>query len=252
MEAFHTRTQMLLGGQGIEKLKNAHVALFGLGGVGGFAAEALARAGVGSFDLIDHDVVAESNINRQIIATVKTIGRNKAEVMKERIMEINPRAKVTARPVFYLPETAWQFDFSRYSYVIDAIDTVTAKIDLILQAKAQGVPVISAMGAGNKLDPSLLRVGDIYETKGCPLARVMRRELRKRGVEQLKVVYSTEKAIKPLADFAGADPAENPRPVPGSVSFVPSVAGLYLAWQVIMDLSGLSSGLNQDKEFDDE
>lgn len=224
-----SRTELLIGKESLEKLQNATVAVFGVGGVGGYVVEALARSGVGSFELIDNDTVSLSNLNRQIIATRETIGRDKVEVMKERIHSINPEAKVTMRKCFYLPEVAEEFDFSKYSYVVDAVDTVTAKIDIIMRSKAVGVPVISSMGAGNKLDPTKFRVADIYATSGCPLAKVMRRELRKREVEALKVVYSTEEAI------------QTGQRVPGSVAFVPSVAGLIVASEVIKDLISVNS-----------
>ena len=220
------RTRLLIGEEGLAKLKKARVAVFGVGGVGGFAVEALVRSGIGAFDLIYNDTVALSNLNRQIIATRDTIGKLKVEVMRDRILSINPQAEIRMYPCFYLPENAAEFDFSQYSYVVDAVDTVTAKIDIIMQAQAAGVPVISSMGAGNKMDPTRFEVTDIYKTTVCPLARVMRRELKKRGVKQLKVVYSTEKAIK-----TGAD-------VPGSIAFVPSVAGLIVAGEVIRDLIG--------------
>ena len=220
------RTRLLIGEEGLAKLKKARVAVFGVGGVGGFAVEALVRSGIGAFDLIDNDTVALSNLNRQIIATRDTIGKLKVEVMRDRILSINPQAEIRMYPCFYLPENAAEFDFSQYSYVVDAVDTVTAKIDIIMQAQAAGVPVISSMGAGNKMDPTRFEVTDIYKTTVGPLARVMRRELKKRGVKQLKVVYSTEKAIK-----TGAD-------VPGSIAFVPSVAGLIVAGEVIRDLIG--------------
>ena len=224
-EAF-ARTEMLLGAEAMEKLKTMRVALFGIGGVGGYAAEALARSGVGAMDLIDHDVIAVSNLNRQIIATGKTIGRYKAEVMKERILDINPECTVTTHICFYLPDNKELFDFSRYSYVIDAIDTVTAKIQLVLQAKEAGTPVISCMGTGNKLNPAGLEVADLYQTSVCPLARVMRRELKARGIKRCKVVYSRETAVH----------TELGR-TPGSVSFIPPVAGLILAGEVIKDLT---------------
>ena len=188
MKEQFARTQLLLGAEGLEKLAKARVAVFGIGGVGGYVVEALARSGVGAFDLIDNDTVCLSNLNRQIIATQNTIGQYKVDVMKERILSINPEAVVNARRCFYLPETADQFDFSEYSYVVDAVDTVTAKIDIIMQAQKAGVPVMSSMGAGNKLDPTKFQVADIYKTSVCPLAKVMRRELKKRGVKKLKVV----------------------------------------------------------------
>ncbi|MCC8048914.1 MAG: tRNA threonylcarbamoyladenosine dehydratase [Oscillospiraceae bacterium] len=244
-----SRTELLLGSAGMERLSRARVAVFGVGGVGGFAAEALARSGVGSIVLIDDDRVCLTNINRQIIATRKTVGRYKTEVMRERILDINPAAEVEERRCFYLPENADEFDFSRYSYVVDAVDTVTAKLEIITRAQVCGVPVISCMGAGNKLDPTRFRVADIYETKICPLARVMRRECRKRGIMALKVVYSTEESIVPQ-ESAGtscrtgcvcppgtARSCAQRRDIPGSVAFVPSVAGMILAGEVIKDLA---------------
>ena len=215
----------------IHKLEQAHVILFGVGGVGGYVAEALARSGIGHLSLVDKDIVSESNINRQIIATMKTVGRPKVEVMKERIEEINPEAKVDIYHCFYLPETADRFDFKTYDYVVDAVDNVTAKIELALRAKAAGVPMIASMGAGNKLDAARFEVSDIYRTSVCPLAKVMRRELKKRGVDSLKVVYSREEPIKNEA--AGE---EGRRSTPGSVAFVPSVAGLILAGEVVKDI----------------
>lgn len=219
---------MLLGDAAMERLAAAKVAVFGIGGVGGYVVEGLARSGIGSFILIDHDKVSKSNINRQIIATEQTVGQNKTSVMKRRILEINPTAEVEERQCFLLPENAGEFDFSCYSYVVDAVDTVTAKLEIIVAAKACHVPVISSMGTGNKLDPAKLQVADIYETKICPLAKVMRHELRKRGVESLKVVYSTEEpAIPSLPD----------KVIP-SVAFVPSVAGLMIAGEVVKELLG--------------
>ena len=233
MEHQWIRTELLLGEEAVERLKNSRVAVFGVGGVGGYVAEALARTGVGTFDLIDKDTVSVSNINRQIIATHSTVGRVKVEVMKERILEINPEAEVHIHKCFFLPENASEFDFSKYSYVVDAVDTVTAKIELVMQAQKAGVPIISSMGAGNKLDPSKFEVTDIYKTSVCPLARVMRRELKKRDVKHLKVVYSTEKALEPKFDLSEK---EGRRAVPGSVAFVPSAAGLIAAGEVINDL----------------
>lgn len=228
------RTGLLLGEDAMEKLNHSTVAVFGIGGVGGFAAEALARSGVGHLVLVDDDVVSESNINRQIIATHKTVGRPKVEVMKERILEIWPEAVVETRQSFFLPENAGEFDFSSYDYVIDAIDTVTGKIELAVQAEQSGVPIISSMGAGNKLDPTKFEVTDIYGTSVCPLARVMRKELKKRKISKLKVVYSREKAMEPLVKIAEEG---GKRQVPGSTAFVPSVAGLILAGEVIKDLT---------------
>ena len=211
----------------MEILKNARVAVFGIGGVGGYVTEALARSGVGALDLTDKDRVCLSNLNRQIIATHKSIGKYKTEVMRERILDINPEAEVRTHECFYLPETKGEFDFSSYSYVVDAVDTVTAKLSLAEEAKAAGVPIISSMGAGNKLNPFLFETADIYETSVCPLARVMRRELRKRGIDHLKVVYSKEAPLRPLREADG----------PGSTAFVPSVAGLLIASEVIRDLT---------------
>lgn len=233
MENQWIRTELLLGEEAVERLKNSRVAVFGVGGIGGYVAEALVRTGVGTFDLIDKDTVSVSNINRQIIATHSTVGRVKVEVMKERILEINPEAEVHIHKCFFLPENASEFDFSKYSYVVDAVDTVTAKIELVMQAQKAGVPIISSMGAGNKLDPSKFEVTDIYKTSVCPLARVMRRELKKRDVKHLKVVYSTEKALEPKFDLSEK---EGRRAVPGSVAFVPSAAGLIAAGEVINDL----------------
>lgn len=231
MQEQFARTALLIGQESVERLGKKKVAVFGIGGVGGHAAEALARSGVGRFLLVDSDRVALSNVNRQIVATLDTVGRLKTEVMRERIMSVNPRAEVETRECFFLPENAHTFDFSDCDYVVDAVDTVTAKLELILCAKRAGVPVISSMGAGNKLDPTRFEVADIYETSVCPLARVMRRELRKGGVDSLKVVYSREEAMKP----SGAD-------VPGSVAFVPSVAGLIMAGEVVRDLCGGKDG----------
>ena len=200
-----SRTQLLLGKDNMDRLAEAKVAIFGIGGVGGYVAEALARSGVGSFVLVDDDKVCLTNLNRQIIATRKTVGKYKAEVMRDRILEINPDAEVEVRKCFYLPENADEFDFNEYSYVVDAVDTVTAKLEIIMRAKECGVPVISSMGAGNKLDPTKFQVADIYKTSMCPLAKVMRRELKKRGVKKLKVVYSTEKPTRPLDDMSVPD-----------------------------------------------
>lgn len=226
------RTELLLGEASMAALRQAKVAIFGIGGVGGHVAEALARSGVGAFVLVDRDVVSVSNINRQIIATTRTVGRSKAQLMKERILEINPEASVEVRDCFFLPENADDFDFSSYSYVVDAVDTVTAKLELVARAVEAGIPVISSMGAGNKLDPTRFEVADIYDTSVCPLARVMRRELKKRGIERLKVVYSREEALTPKQILSD----ESKRVIPGSVAFVPSVAGLILAGEVVKDL----------------
>ncbi len=227
-----SRSGLLLGKDGMEKLKNSRVAVFGIGGVGGHAAEALARTGVGSLDLFDNDTVSLTNINRQIIATLDKVGEYKVDVMKERIALINPDAQVIANRCFFMPDNSAEFDFTQYDYVIDAVDTVTAKLELVMKSQEAGVPIICSMGAGNKLDPTAFQVTDIYKTSVCPLARVMRNELRKRGVKKLKVVYSQEPAITPL-------PSEEEcakKSVPGSVAFVPSVAGLILAGEVIKDL----------------
>ena len=234
-----SRTEILFGREAMEKLKNARVAVFGIGGVGGYVCEALVRSGVGCLDLIDNDTVSVTNLNRQIIATHKTIGKYKTDVMKERILEINPKAIVYTHPCFFLPETAEQFDFTQYDYVVDAVDTVTAKIEIIMRAKEAGVPVISSMGAGNKLDPAQFKVADIYKTSMCPLAKVMRREMKKRGIKKLKVVYSEEKPIRPSGAAAEECKAEcaGRRDVPGSVAFVPSVAGLIIAGEVIKDIA---------------
>lgn len=219
-----SRTEALIGSRALDVLEQSVVAVFGLGGVGGHAAEALARSGVGSFVLVDSDRVAMSNLNRQMVATLSTVGEYKTDVMRRRILEINPRARVEVRRCFFLPETASEFDFSGYSYVVDAVDTVTAKLELVMKAGEAGVPIISSMGAGNKLDPTKFQVADIYDTSVCPLAKVMRRELKARGVESLKVVYSQE-------------PPVVRRRVPASIAFVPSVAGLIMAGEVIKDLT---------------
>ena len=244
-----SRTELLLGKEAMNKLENSRVAVFGIGGVGGYVCEALVRSGVGSFDLIDDDKVCLTNLNRQIIATRKTVGQYKTEVMRDRILEINPKADVRIHQCFYLPENASDFDFSEYDYVVDAVDTVTAKIELIIRAKESGTPIISSMGAGNKLDASAFRVADIYKTKVCPLAKVMRRELKKRGVKKLKVVYSEEQPIRPIEDMAiscrshcicppGAKhKCTERRDIPGSVAFVPSVVGLIIAGEVVKDLT---------------
>jgi tRNA A37 threonylcarbamoyladenosine dehydratase len=240
------RTEMLLGQEAMERLAKARVAVFGVGGVGGYVVEALARSGVGALDLIDNDVVAESNINRQILALSSTLGRPKTEVAAERVKDINPDCKVTAYQMFFLPGTKDQFDFTRYDYVIDAIDTVTGKLCLIECAKAAGVPVISAMGAGNKRNPSGFKVSDLYDTQFDGLARIMRKECRKRGIESLKVVWSEEEPMTPeegntAFDLTSAeDAASSRRSTPGSVAFVPSVAGLVLAGEVVKDLAGFA------------
>lgn len=231
------RTAYLLGQDAINRLANSKVAIFGVGGVGGYVAEALARAGVGHLDLIDKDVVSVSNINRQIIALHSTVGSYKVDVAADRIKDINPDAVVNAYRTFYLPETAHEFDFSSYDYVVDAIDTVTGKIQLVLKAQEANTPIISSMGAGNKLDPTRFEVADIYKTSVCPLAKVMRRELKSRGVKKLKVVYSKEPPMTPKELIT-----DNGKRVPGSISFVPSCVGLIIAGEVIKDLTGIKNG----------
>ena len=233
-ETWCSRTEILLGTDSIERLAQAAVAVFGIGGVGGFAAEALARSGIGRLELIDHDTVSVSNMNRQIVALHSTVGKYKVDVMKARILDINPEIEVVAHKCFYLPETAKQFDFSKYDYIVDCIDTVTGKLQLIEAAKAAGVPIICSMGAGNKLDPTAFEVADISKTSVCPLAKVMRRELKKRNIKSVKVVYSKEEPVE-----AKVEVVENTgrRSVPGSCAFVPSVAGLILAGEVIKDLA---------------
>lgn len=233
-----SRTEMLLGSGAMERLADARVAVFGIGGVGGHAVEALARSGVGALDLIDNDTVSITNLNRQLVAAKSTVGRAKVDVMKDRILDINPEARVYVHKCFFLPETAGNFDFSKYDYVIDAVDTVTAKIALIMQAEMAGTSIISSMGAGNKLDASAFRVADIYDTRVCPLAKVMRRELKKRGIERLKVVYSEEQPKEARVISSEVIP-EGKRTIPGSVAFVPSVAGLIIAGEVVKDLAGL-------------
>ena len=244
-----SRTELLLGKEAMEQLSKARVAVFGVGGVGGYACEALVRSGIGAFDLIDDDKVCLTNLNRQIIASRKTVGKYKTDVMKERMLEINPDVDVAIHKCFFLPENADEFPFEEYDYIIDAVDTVTAKIELVMKAQEKNVPIISSMGAGNKLDASMFQVADIYKTKVCPLAKVMRRELKKRGVKKLKVVYSEEKPTRPIEDMAiscrtncicppGAKhKCTERRDIPGSVAFVPSVAGLIIAGEVIKDLS---------------
>lgn len=229
MEDMFSRTSLLLGKDGTERLSKARVAVFGAGGVGGYAIEALVRSGVGEIDIFDSDTVSVSNLNRQIIATTDTVGKDKTEVAKERILSINPNCKVTAHTVFYSPENAENYDLSVYDYIIDAIDSVASKIELVVRAKSAGVKIISSMGAGNKLDPTAFEVADIYKTSVCPLARVLRSQLKKRKIASLKVVYSKEEPIKP--------PFETDVRVPGSVAFVPSVAGLIIAGEVIKDIA---------------
>ena len=235
----YSRTEFLLGKESMDKLKNARVAVFGLGGVGGYVVEALARSGIGALDLIDHDTISQTNINRQILATGETVGMDKAEAAARRVQAINPEIRVNARKIFYLPETAGEFDFQEYDYVVDAIDTVTGKMMLIAAAKDAGTPIISSMGTGNKLDPTAFRVGDISETSVCPLARIIRKECKKRGIHRLKVVYSTEDPVKitlPPDDPAWAELPEGRNALPGSVCFVPAVAGMIIAGEVIKDI----------------
>ena len=231
------RTQLLLGEDAMKKLGNSRVAVFGIGGVGGYVCEALVRSGVGHFDLIDDDKVCLTNLNRQIIATRKTVGKYKAEVMKERMLDINPDVEVTVHKCFFLPENADEFPFEEYDYVVDAVDNVTAKIDIICNARAAGVPVISSMGTGNKLDPTMFKIADIEKTKVCPLAKVMRKELRKRGVSGVKVLYSEEEPRKPSGELMDEDSADGAaKRTPASISFVPSAAGLIIAGRVILDI----------------
>lgn len=237
MNSQFSRTARILGEDTIKRLSEKHIAVFGLGGVGGYVAEALVRSGIGKFDLIDHDRIDITNLNRQIIATHKTIGRDKAEVMRERMLDINPDAEITIHPCFFLPENAADFDFERYDYVVDAVDTVTAKIELVMRAGEAGVPIISCMGTGNKRNPAMLEVADIYKTSVCPLARVMRRELKRRGVEELKVVYSREEPLKPKeTESTEKDISRDEGAVPGSTAFVPPAAGLLIASEVVKDL----------------
>ena len=246
-----SRTQLLYGAEAMEKLASARVAVFGVGGVGGYVVEALARSGVGALDLIDNDEVCASNLNRQIIATTKTIGKYKVDVAEERIHDINPDCRVRTYKIFFLPETKDQFNFSDYDYVVDAIDTVTGKLTIIEMAKEANIPVISSMGAGNKINPAMFEVADIYETSICPLAKVMRHECKKRGIRDLKVVYSKEKPIQPQADTSKSENDNNTvsqettgrdskrRAIPGSTAFVPSVVGLIIAGEVINDITGI-------------
>ena len=245
-----SRTQMLLGGEAMERLSAARVAVFGVGGVGGYAAEALVRSGLGAIDLIDDDRVCLTNLNRQIIALRSTVGKHKTDAMGDRLRDINPNVRVTAHRLFYMPDTADQVDLAAYDYVIDAVDTVTAKLELITRCKALGVPIICALGAGNKLDPTMLRVADLYETSVCPLARVLRREVRRRGIDKLKVVYSAEPPMKPLDDPENSclthcicPPGTTRkctarRDIPGSTAFVPPAMGLIIAREVVLDLTG--------------
>ena len=247
-----SRTQLQFGADGMEKLYQSRVAVFGIGGVGGYTVEALARSGIGTLDIIDDDRVCLTNVNRQIFATRKTVGQYKVDVAEEHILEINPKAVVHKYKTFYSPETADQFDFTQYDYVVDAIDTVTEKLELVEQAQKAGVPIISSMGAGNKVDPTAFEVADIYATSVCPLARVMRRELKKRGIQNLKVVYSKEPPLTPIDDMTiscrthcirppgTARKCTQRRQVPGSNAFVPSVVGLIIAGEVVKDLSGFT------------
>lgn len=244
MSEIFSRTELIFGGDAMDKLKNARVAVFGVGGVGGYTVEALARSGVGAIDIIDDDKVCPSNINRQIIATTKTVGQYKVDAAKQRILDINPDCKVNAYRMFYMPDTAEQFDFTDYDYIVDAVDTVTAKIALVQNATAAGTPIISSMGAGNKLDATAFEVTDIYKTSVCPLAKVMRYELKRRGIKKLKVVYSKEKPITPAVSSEDRTLCENGskrRQIPGSNAFVPSVAGLIIAGEVIKDITGLKA-----------
>lgn len=240
-QGWSLRTEILFGTENLEKLKAARVAVFGIGGVGGYTVEALARSGIGTLDLIDKDTVSISNINRQIYATHQTVGKYKVEVAKERILSINPEAVVNTYPVFYLPETAGNFDFAVYDYIVDAIDTVTGKIELVMQAQKANTPIISSMGAGNKIEPAAFEVADIYDTSVCPLAKVMRRELKKRGIKKLKVVYSKEKPVAPKIEIE----EKSRRQVPGSNAFVPSVAGLIMAGEIIKDLTNMRAQMGE-------
>lgn len=233
-----SRTELILGHEAIEKLARSRVAVFGVGGVGGFTVEALARSGVGALDLIDNDTVSITNINRQIIATHSTVGKYKVDVAAERVRDINPDCEVRVYKTFFEPKTAEMFDFSQYDYVVDAIDTVSGKISLVEKAKTAETPIICSMGAGNKLDPTAFEVTDIYKTSVCPLARVMRYELKKRGIKKLKVVYSKEVPITPAENTEVREECPNRRNIPGSIAFVPSVAGLIVAGEVIKDLIG--------------
>jgi tRNA A37 threonylcarbamoyladenosine dehydratase len=240
MQLDDTRTRALLGDDGVNRLNSAHVAVFGLGGVGGHLCEALARAGVGELTVIDGDTVSASNVNRQIIATQDTVGRPKAEVMAERILSINPECKVHAVNLFYLPENADEIDLSQYDYIVDAIDTVSAKLELAVRAKALGVPIIASMGTGNKLDPFAFRIADISKTDTCPLAKVMRRELRARGIHHMKVLFSKELPRRPISLEGSAEENRGGKVSPASIATVPSVAGLMIANEILCDLAGLS------------
>ncbi len=233
MQNEFSRTELLIRNDGIEKLANSRVAVFGIGGVGGYTVEALVRSGVGSIDLIDDDKICLTNLNRQIYATRKTIGKYKVDVAEERILDINPNAKVTKFKTFFTPETTGEFDFSKYDYIVDAIDTVVGKLELIECSKKAGVPIISSMGAGNKLHPEMFEVADISKTSVCPLAKVIRQELKKRGIKKVKVVYSKEPPIKPVIQ---TDEVSSKRQIPGSIAFVPSAVGLIIAGEVVRDL----------------
>ncbi len=241
MENQFSRTALLFGAENVEKLFSSRVIVFGLGGVGSYAVEALARSGVGFLDIVDDDVVSETNLNRQLYALHSTLGKYKVDVAEERIRDINPNCKVTKHRTFFLPENSSQFDFSKYDYIVDCIDTVAGKIQIALKAQKSGTRVISSMGAGNKLEPTKFQVADIFETSVCPLARVMRAELKKRGVKNLKCVFSTEKTsvVKSHEAFGEKHPGSASKSVPGSNAFVPSVAGLIIAGEVIKDLSGV-------------
>ena len=230
------RTRLIYGAENLDKLRNARIAVFGIGGVGGYAVEALARSGVGALDLFDGDTVAASNLNRQITATVRSIRRNKVDVMKERILEINPEARVNARVFFFLPANSHEIDFSQFDYIIDAIDTIAGKIELVIKSREAGAAIISAMAAGNKVDPAAFEVADIYDTQICPISRVMRRELRRRGIERLKVVYSKEPPVAPREIISSG----GKRQVPGSNAFVPAAAGLIIAGEVVRDIIKVS------------
>lgn len=241
MQNQFSRTKLLLGEEAMKKLAKSRVAVFGIGGVGGHAAEALVRSGIGAIDIIDNDKVSLSNINRQIYATLDTVGEYKVDVAEKRIRQINADIEINAHKTFYMPDTSQMFDFTQYDYIIDAIDTVTGKIEIIVNAKKAGTPVISSMGAGNKLDPTAFEVADIYKTSVCPLARVMRYELKRRNIENLKVVYSKEKPLASLGDCCEENETSR-RQIPGSTAFVPSVAGLIIAGEVIKDLTKARDG----------
>lgn len=242
MENQFSRTELLIGEDGMKRLNNAHVAVFGVGGVGGYAVEALVRSGIGAIDIFDNDIVSLTNLNRQIIAMHDTVGKYKVDVMADRVKSINPGIAVNAHRCFYMPDNADEFDFTQYSYIIDAVDTVTAKLEIIVRANEANVPVISCMGAGNKLDATRFEVADIYETSVCPLARTMRRELRKRNIKELKVVYSTEEVLPPIEFENTGVKGTAGRAVPGSVAYVPAVAGLIAAGYVINEISLNNSG----------